>query len=178
LLGEVDNVVERINSAKILNQAKAAKMTPAAMGRVDQAKEFDVDITKAQATQDFISNDAEQTLITSGSIEGDQARAFVDSQQAQLKAAVDKYTQKFGGSARLAEATGEFAEQTVRDKGAVIQGALSDIQEFTRKQVSDLYTAAGKTTGDTVPLNNAAIVDIADDIIVNRPITPEVEKYH
>ena len=176
LLGEVDNVVERINSAKILNQAKAAKMTPAAMGRVDQAKEFDVDITKAQATQDFISNDAEQTLITSGSIEGDQARAFVDSQQAQLKAAVDKYTQKFGGSARLAEATGEFAEQTVRDKGAVIQGALSDIQEFTRKQVSDLYTAAGKTTGDTVPLNNAAIVDIADDIIVNRPITPEVEK--
>ena len=176
LLGEVDSAVERINAGKILNQAKDAKMTPAATGRVNQAQEFNTQLTKAQATGDFAASEAEQTLLKSVSKEGDQARLFVDKQQAQLKAAADKFTQKFGGSARLAEATGEFTEQTVRDKGAVIQGTLSDIQEFTRKEVSELYSLAGETAGDAIPLNNATIVDIADDIIVNRPITPEVEK--
>ena len=42
--------------------------------------------------------------------------------------------------------------------------------------VTALSPLAGETAGEALPLNNASIVEIADDIIVNRPITPEVEK--
>jgi hypothetical protein len=159
-----------------LREASQPNLTPEATAKIQQAEEFGTQITKAQATGDFASSEAEQTLLKSVSSEGSQARSFADQQQEQLKSAAETFTKKFGGSARLAEATGDLAELNVRDKGAQIQAALLDIQDLTRKEVSTLYTQAGDTVGEAIPLDNASIVEIADDIIVNRPITPEVEK--
>lgn len=170
---------EEVTPKKIpetIKQATQADLTPEALKKIRQAESQGVQLTKAQATGDFSASEAEQTLLKSVSSEGSQARQFADQQQEQLKEAAKSFTDKFGGSARLAESTGELADITARDKGAQIQEALKDVEELTRKEVTDLYSLAAETAGNEIPLNNSSIVEIADDIIVNRPITPEVEK--
>ena len=164
------------SATKTVQKATQADLTPEALTKIRQADQQGVQLTKAQATGDFGASEAEQTLLKSVAPEGAQARQFADQQQEQLKGAAQAFTDKFGGSARLTEATGELAETTARDKGAQIQAALKDVEDLTRKEVNELYTVAGDTAGEAVPLNNPSIVEIADDIIVNRPITPEVEK--
>lgn len=162
--------------SKTVQKATQADLTPEALAKIRQAKQVDVQLTKAQATGDFGASEAEQTLLKSVSPEGAEARKFADAQQEQLKTAAKTFTDKFGGSARLTEATGELADITSRDKGDQIQAALQDIEILTRKEVSDLYKEAAETAGEAIPLDNTSLVDIADNIIVNRPITPEVEK--
>lgn len=147
-----------------------------ALARIRQAESEGVQLTRAQASQKFSPAEAEQTLLKSVSPEGEQARQFAESQQSQLRKAAESFTEKFGGSARFAEATGETVADTARGKGELIQDVLLEQKELGRKEVSELYTLAGETSGEALPLNNASIVEIADDIIVNRPITPEVEK--
>ena len=159
-----------------LERATQGDLTEEAIQRLRQAEEQGVQLTGAQASKDFAQAEAEQTLLGGVSKEAQQARAFADQQQEQLLAAADKFTGKFGGSSRLQEATGEIAEVTARDKGEAIQSALKTTQELGRKEVSKLYTEAAETAGEALPLNNDSIVSIADDIIVNRPITAEVEK--
>jgi len=159
-----------------IRKATQADLTPEALEKIKLAESQGIQLTKAQATGDFAASEAEQTLLKSVSPEGAQARQFADQQQEQLKASAKAFTDKFGGSARLTEATGELSDITSRDKGAQIQAALKDVEDLTRKEVTDLYTLAAETAGDEIPLNNSSIVEIADDIIVNRPITPEVEK--
>lgn len=161
---------------KTVQQATQADLTPEALQKIRRAESQGVQLTKAQATGDFAASEAEQTLLKSVSPEGIQSRQFADQQQEQLKGAAKAFTDKFGGSARLAEASGELADITARDKGSVIQAELLDIKEFGRKEVTDLYKLAGESTGDALPLSKDSIVDVADEIIVNRPITPEVEK--
>ncbi|QDP63214.1 MAG: hypothetical protein Unbinned1520contig1002_12 [Prokaryotic dsDNA virus sp.] len=163
-------------ATQTIKKATQADLTPEALQKIRAAEGQGVQLSKAQATGDFGASDAEQTLLKSVSPEGIQARQFADTQQEQLKAASKAFTDKFGGSARLTEATGDLAEETARDKGFQIQGELLDIKEFGRKEVNELYKLAGESTGEAVPLNNSSIVEIADEIIVNRPITPEVEK--
>ena len=157
-------------------QISQADLGPEALARIRQAESQGVQLTRAQASQDFSPAEAEQTLLKSVSPEGEQARQFAESQQAQLKQATEKFTEQFGGSARLAEAAGETVADTARGKGELIQDVLLERKELGRQEVSELYTLAGETAGEALPLNNASIVEIADDIIVNRPITPEVEK--
>jgi len=159
-----------------LQKATQAGLTPAALASIRQAEQQGVQLTRAQALQQFGPAEAEQTLLKSLSPEGEQARQFIDQQQEQLKGAAEAFTEQFGGSARLKQAQGEVADITARDKGESIQSALRTTQELGRKEVSALYTEAAETAGEAVPLNNDSIVEIADDIIVNRPITPEVEK--
>jgi len=159
-----------------LERATQGDLTEEAVQRLRQAEDQGVQLTGAQASKDFAQAEAEQTLLGGVSKEAQQARAFADQQQEQLLAAADKYAGKFGGSSRLQEATGEVAEVTARDKGETIQEALKGAQELGRKEVSKLYTDAAETAGDALPLNNDSIVTISDDIIVNRPITAEVEK--
>lgn len=161
---------------KTVQQATQADLTPEAIDRIRRAQGSGVQLTKAQATGDFAASEAEQTLLKSVSPEGEQARQFAESQQVQLKQAAEKFTDKFGGSARFKEALGESVEDTARGKGELIQDVLLERKELGRQEVSELYTLAGETAGEALPLNNASIVEIADDIIVNRPITPEVEK--
>lgn len=162
--------------SKTAQQATQADLTPEAIKRIQQAEQQGIQLTKAQATGDFAASEAEQTLLKSVSPEGEQARQFVESQQVQLKEAAEEFTKKFGGSGRFKAAIGETTEDTARGKGELIQDVLLERKELGRKEVSELYTLAGETSGEALPLNNTTIVEIADDIIVNRPITPEVEK--
>jgi len=160
----------------VLEKVSQPGLTPEALQRIRQAEQQGVQLTRAQALQQFGPAEAEQTLLKSVSPEGEQARQFVESQQEQLKTAAEAFTEKFGGSARFKEAIGETVEDTARGKGELIQDVLLERKELGRKDVSELYTLAAETAGDTLPLDNASIVGVADDIIVNRPITPEVEK--
>ena len=164
------------STQETIKKATQADLTPEALQKIRQAESQGIQLTKAQATGDFSSSEAEQTLLKSIAPEGQQAREFADQQQVQLKDAAKQFTDKFGGSSRLSEAVGEGSELTARDKGANIQAELLDIKELGRKEVADLYKLAGESTGDAVPLNKESIVEVADEIIVNRPITPEVEK--
>lgn len=159
-----------------VQRATQADLTPEALQRIRQAEAQGIQLTRAQATGDFGASEAEQTLLKSVSPEGVQARKFVEEQQLQLKQATEKFTEQFGGSARFAEAAGETVADTARGKGELIQDVLLERKELGRQEVSELYTLAGQTAGEALPLNNVSIVEIADDIIVNRPITPEVEK--
>lgn len=163
-------------ASKTVQKATQADLTPEALEKIRQAKSIDVQLTKAQATGDFGASDAEQTLLKSISPEGAQARQFADQQQEQLKSAAKSFTDKFGGSARFTEATGELADITSRDKGAQIQEALKQTQDLSRKEVSAFYSEAAETAGEAIPLDNKSIVEIADNITVNRPISAEVEK--
>jgi hypothetical protein len=162
--------------SKTVQKATQADLTPDALDKIRRAKEVDVQLTKAQATGDFGASEAEQTLLKSISPEGAEARRFADLQQEQLKEAAKRFADRFGGSARLTEATGELADITTRDKGAQIQDALKQVQDLTRKEISGLYKEAAETAGEAIPLDNKSLVDISDNVIVNRPITPEVEK--
>ena len=164
------------STGETLQRVTQPDITPKALAKMRQAEGQGVQLTRAQATGDFGANEAEQTLLKSITPEGTQAQAFANTQQEQLKAAAKGYTDKFGGSSRLAEASGELSEVTARGKGEQIQEALQGVEKLKREEVSALYTQAGETAGEAIPLNNASIVEIADDIIVNRPITPEVEK--
>lgn len=164
------------DAVETIQKASQPDLTPEALQRIRRAEGQGVQLSKAEAVRDFGSAEAEQTLLKSVSPEGDAARAFKDQQQVQLKEAADAFTQKFGGSGRFKEAIGEAAEDTARGKGELIQDVLLERKELGRKEVSDLYALAGETSGEALPLNNNSIVEIADDIIVNRPITPEVEK--
>ena len=159
-----------------IQKASQPDLTPDALQRIRRAEGQGVQLSKAEAVRDFGSAEAEQTLLKSVSQEGEAARAFKDTQQGQLKDAANAFTEKFGGSGRFKEAIGETAEDTARGKGELIQDTLLEQKELGRKEVSELYTLAGETSGEALPLNNTSIVEIADDIIVNRPITPEVEK--
>jgi len=164
------------NIGRVLETASQSDLTPEALRRIRQAEEQGVQLTKAQATGDFGSSEAEQQLLKSLSPEGEQARVFAESQQEQLKGAAEEFTKKFGGSSRFKESLGETVEDTARGKGELVQDVLQERKELGSKEVSELYTLAGETSGEALPLNNTSIVEIADDIIVNRPITPEVEK--
>lgn len=151
------------------------EVTPEALKRIRQAESRGVQLTGAQASKDFSAAEAEQTLLKSISPEGEQARQFADAQQTQLKQAAEAFTDKFGGSARLQEAGGEIAEVTARDKGEQIQTALKTTQDLGRKEVTQLYQDAADTAGEALPLNNESLLDIADEIIINRPATAEVK---
>lgn len=158
-----------------VQKASQPDLTQEALQRIRQAERQGVQLSRAEATGDFNSAEAEQTLLKSISPEGDIARAFKENQQVELKGAAEAFTQKFGGSGRFKESLGEAAEDTARGKGELIQDALLQRKELGRQEVSDLYTLAGETAGDPLPLNNASIVDIADEVIVGRPTTKEVK---
>jgi hypothetical protein len=164
------------NVGETLREASQPNLTPQALAAIKQAESQGIQLTKAQATGDFASSEAEQTLLKSVSEQGSKARAFADQQQEQLKIAAEKFTEKFGGSSRLTEATGGVAELTARDKGAQIQAALEDVQDLTRQEVSSLYKLAADTTGDTLPLNNQELVNQADEIMNILPVTKEVRE--
>ena len=151
------------------------EVTPEALQRLRQAESRGVQLSGAQASKDFSAAEAEQTLLKSVSPEGEQARQFADTQQSQLKQAAEDFTNKFGGSSRFQEAGGEVAEVTARDKGEQIQSALKTTQDLGRKEVTRLYKEAADTAGEAIPLNNDSLVDIADEIIINRPATAEVK---
>ena len=166
-----------VDVGQLLQKARqGGDLTPQATTKISQAQQQGTQLTKAQATQDFAASEAEQTLLKSVSPEGIQARKFADQQQIDLQAASNKYLEQFGGSARLQEARGELTDITAREKGGQIQTALRDIKEMTRREVSDLYTLAGETAGRELPLNNPSLVNIADDAIINLPVTDATEK--
>lgn len=166
---------EKPSIGPTLEQVSQPGLTPEAVQRMRAAEAQGVQLTKAQALQDFGAAEAEQTLLKSTTGEGAKARAFAEEQQKQLMDAAEAFTNRFGGSSRFKQAAGELADVTARDKGASIQSALRATQDLGRQEVSALYKEAAETAGEAIPLNNESLVNIADEIIVNRPASAEVK---
>lgn len=140
------------------------------------AQERGIQLSQPQATRNFRDAEAEQTLLRSDSPQGEQVRSFMDTQQDQVKKAVEDELQKYGGSSRYTQATGAEPEQSVSSMNELVRDALTEGKKLSSKQVKKLYEQAAEIEGPSVPLNNESILNKADEAIVAMPTTPEVKK--
>ncbi len=134
------------------------KLEPVAAMRQARASEQGIDLTTAQSTKDFAQQEAEQTLRSNISREGETARQIEAAQQQGISAAQDKFERGFG----------EIADRESR--GGVVQEALRDMEKSGRRQVGELYTKASETTGAGVSLDNNSLLDVVDNAIIDRPV--------
>jgi hypothetical protein len=128
---------------------------PAAAQRLGEAQSEGVDLTKGQATQDFATQEAEDTLLnTHGTPESAEARKFKLKQQQQISDALDRFRNAFGNR-----------EATAEDRGAQVQEALRTLRDNGKAGVSALYTQArdmaaslGEAGSNLVRLDTDALV--------------------
>lgn len=135
------------------------KLDPIASTRISRAEEQGIPLTTAQATQDFAQQEAEQTLRSSISREGEAARQVGDIQQKAIGEAQEAFEGGF-------KATGDREA-----RGGLVQEALTDIEKEGRKNVSELYKIARETEGAAIDLDNASLLDVIDDNIIDRPVS-------
>lgn len=136
-------------------------LDPIAATRVERAKEAGIPLTTGQATKDFSQQEAEQTLRSSISREGEAARQIESQQQEAIRAAQSKFEEGFG----------EVTDREMR--GANVQEALMEMQKQGRKDVSDLYKAAKETEGTGALIDTDAFLDVVDSNIIDRPVSNE-----
>jgi len=135
------------------------KLDPIAATRISRAEEQGIPLTTAQATQDFAQQEAEQTLRSSISREGEAARQVGDIQQKAIGEAQEAFEGGF-------KATGDREA-----RGGLVQEALTDIEKEGRKNVGELYKIARETEGAAIDLDNASLLDVIDNNIIDRPVS-------
>lgn len=139
--------------------APEAPLPASATARLAQAQSEGVPLTRGQATQDFATQDAEQTLRAQTSKEGAQARQFDVEQADALKAATERFQEALSpGNA------------TKPERGQLVKDALRDLRDEGQKGVRALYTEAAALPGNKTPLAPDAIVDAADRLIIETPM--------
>lgn len=145
------------------------KLQTAAEGQVQNdttalGDQFGIKYSKGQAAQDFATQDKEQTLLKSGTPEGDQARAFFDKQQEQVNQAVDNFRTGFGDP-----------DMTPRERGQVVQDALRSMRNQGQAGVRALYKQAADMPGDPVPIDTQPIMQAAARVITEMPVEDRVK---
>lgn len=123
-----------------------------------------IDYTEGQATGSFATQDKEQTLVKSGTPEGDQARGFFDRQQQQINQAVDNFRAGFGDT-----------QATPSERGATVQNALGAMRAQGQDGVRAMYKAAADIPGEAVPLEQQPIMDAAARVITELPTEESVK---
>ena len=135
------------------------KLEPVSAMRLARAEEQGIPLTTAQATKDFSKQEAEQTLRSNISREGEAARQVEAGQQE----AIGKAQQAFEGG---------FGEVTDREaRGGIVQDALRGMEKEGRKDVSALYTKAKESAGTATPIDNASLLDTIDTNIIDRNVS-------
>jgi hypothetical protein len=119
-----------------------------ATGRLQQAASEGVQLTKGQATQDFATQDGEQTLVGQTSGAGEKARQFRAQQQEQIGAARDRFKESFGD-------TGANAEE----RGTLVKDAIRELRDQGKAGVTALYEAARKAA-ETLGDNAKTLLDL------------------
>jgi hypothetical protein len=139
-------------------------LDPVAAMRVERAGEQGIDLTTAQATKDFAQQEAEQTLRSVEGREGSAARSVADTQQEGIKSAQETFERSLG----------PVADREIR--GETVQKGLREIQKEGRKEVSKLYDVAKETVGESIPIDNARLLDFIDDEVMSKPVEDSVTK--
>lgn len=136
-------------------------LDPIAATRVERAGEQGIPLTTAQSTKDFAQQEAEQTLRSSVSREGEAARQIEKQQQESISGAQEGLERSFG----------EVADKEAR--GGTVQQALRDMQKEGRKSVTELYKQASEVKGTGTQLDNDSLLDVIDENIIDRNVANE-----
>lgn len=134
-------------------------LDPIASTRIARAEQQGIPLTTAQATQDFAQQEAEQTLRSSVSREGEAARQLERQQQEAISTAQEGFER---GISPLAD------KET---RGQLVQDALREMQTQGRKDVSELYTKARDISGTGAELDTNQLIDTIDTNIIDRPVS-------
>lgn len=152
----------------------AGEPTPQALpatgaARVDQAASEGVDLSRAQATQDFAAQEAEQGLKAAPTAEGEQARQFYAKQQEQISGAVDRFKSSFGDTSLTAEA-----------RGAQVKDAIRELRDSGKAGVTALYRNAEKIAqdagADAVTLETQPLLGRLREIFIDEAVEDGVRK--
>lgn len=136
-------------------------LDPIAATRVARAEQQGIPLTTAQATQDFSQQEAEQTLRSSISREGEAARQLERQQQEAIGTAQSEFEKSFA----------PLSDKETR--GQLVQDTLREMQSQGRKDVSALYTKAKETSGTGASLDTNQLIDTIDTNIIDRPVSSD-----
>ena len=136
-------------------------LEPIAAARKEIAKEFGIDLTTGQARQDFVQQEAEQTLKGTVSRESIKARRLEEQQQRQIQEAQEQFLR------------GVSPVQDREARGEIVQQTLRELQTEGRENVSQLYREAREISGVAAPLENETLLDVVDDSFT-RPVETSV----
>ena len=141
-------------------------------GRVSQAQDLGVDLTKGQATQDFSTQEAEQTLQGESSPQGNAARQFFAKQQQQIGDAIDRFKSAFGDVTAAAD-----------QRGQQVKDALTELRDQGKAGVTALYQQArdaaeklGEGGQNLIHLDTAPLLAKMREIFLDEAVPDQVRK--
>jgi hypothetical protein len=141
--------------------------------RLAEAQSEGVALTKGQATQDFTTQEQEQTLRRmAGTDEGAQAQVFYAKQQQQISDAVDRFKNALGNVDATPEERGaqvQDALRTLRDQGKAGVSALY-------KQAQDLAETAGGEGSNITRLDTGGILGKLRELFIDESVPDQVRK--
>lgn len=154
--------------AAAVTTARAAEAEPPlpadAAARVEQAASEGIPLTRGQATQDFATQDAEQTLRAQASGEGEQARIFAQQQAEDVKSAVERF-----------RATFDDPDTSPVVRGQQVKDAIRELRDLGKQGINALYRQARELGSDAVKLDTAQISDAAKRALVEADIPDPVK---
>lgn len=141
----------------------APEGSPAA-ARLAEAEALGIPLSRGQATQDFATQDTEQTLRAQASGEGEAARTFLRDQAEKIQDATTRFREAFGPT---------DASRTSR--GEQVKGALRDLRDQGKAGISALYREAEAMGGSGVPIGTTGISDAAKRVLVEADVPDNVK---
>lgn len=164
---------EAVAAAEAPTAQPIPETPPGAAQRLGEAQSEGIDLTKGQATQDFTTQEAEQTLRRmAGTEEGAKAQAFYAKQTQQISDAVDRFKNAIGNPEATAEERGAQIQdslRTLRDQGKAGVSALY-------KQAQDLADATGSEGSNLTRLDTAGILGKLRELFIDESVPDQVRK--
>ncbi len=155
----------RVEPEPIPTQAYVDGTVPTtAPERVAQAASEQVPLSRGQATQDFATQDAEQTLRAQASGEGEQARVFTQQQAEAVKDATTRF-----------RATFDDPETSPAVRGQAVKDALRELRDLGKQGISALYKEGRELGSDAVKLETGDISNAAKRALVEADIPDSVK---
>lgn len=146
--------------------SQADDVLPAdAAARLAEAASEKIPLTRGQATQDYGLQDAEQTLRSAASSEGEQARVFLQQQQEAISDAVQRYRSGF-----------DDPEATPQQRGEIVKGAIEELRDQGKAGVTELYKRAEELGGEGLGLLTDGIEDVAQDVLMDEAVPEAVKR--
>lgn len=141
--------------------------------RLAEAQSEGVDLTKGQATQDFTTQESEQTLRRmAGTEEGAKAQAFYAKQTQQIADAVDRFKNALGNP-----------EATAEERGAQVQDALQTLRTQGKagvtafyEQAKDIAKAYGDAGSNLTKLDTTGILGKLRELFIDESVPDQVRK--
>ncbi len=133
--------------------------------RFAEAQSEGVPLTRGQAQQLFGAQNEENNLLARDGAEGDQARAFKETQQTAIKDALDRFKTGIGDTAGDPVARGEAVKQ-----------AISDLRDQGAEGVTQLYKQAEAMGGAGVNLDVDAIKAASQDALIDEGASELVKR--